>query len=380
MMLLLLCRLRAQNRLKFLCVLISILAVTESTTTQTNHITSTVGPVIVTSTQTAGTHAVVSSPPINETSTSQVSVTKNTSEPTTNLTSSTEGHNQSITVPITTIQPTSPFINTSSFIESNTVPNVTTNIENNSTNATSLMHTNYSEMVSTSTIMMTSMMTSNSPEESITKRGIVSLRVVCQNLRNRTSNSEVACFEYKEKVNCEQLTEKEESRLKSILCNMTGTHESPCHLTLHSSEVNPKCILWIPTIVSKDAKQQLESHHSALRESGIEVKWGQISDHQTRTQKTMIALVTCGVLMAFLIITGYVMSNRESWSPGRQRLGEDPFYTETDTQGNTLVSVSANVQEKGNSETRENGTGQAVTPTATNGHSNKKQAVSDTKV
>ncbi|KAM4047754.1 hematopoietic progenitor cell antigen CD34 [Anomaloglossus baeobatrachus] len=201
--------------------------------------------------------------------------------------------------------------------------------------------------------------------------------ITCLGLGNLSSTSQVACFQYEEETTCEKLDKKRKEDLRSFLCDIMST--TVCNVTVHASEVQPKCILWVPT--SKEAKDKLQNEtYTAINQLPTQMKWGQISEHQTRSQKTMIALVTCGVLLAAFILAGYFLSNRESWSPGRQRLGEDPYCTETDSQGNTLVSVSSHPQDKPNSGTQENGTGQTVSPTATNGHSTKKQNVSDTEL
>ncbi|KAE8622798.1 hypothetical protein XENTR_v10005393 [Xenopus tropicalis] len=224
--------------------------------------------------------------------------------------------------------------------------------------------------------------TNSDLENEIQQNSTGQVKVNCDSLKNYVSNEKVVCFEYREKVKCEDFLKPDKGNLlKSVLCNVTNSDTSQCNLTLYTSETNQQCILWVlKGLASKDENNAIESHRSKLQKEDIELKWQQISDHQTKTKKTMIALVTLGVLLAFFILTGYYMSNRESWTPGRQRLGEDPYYTETDSQGNTLVSVSSHTQEKANNETRENGTGQASTPTTTNGHSTKKQTMSDTKV
>ncbi|KAG8589306.1 hypothetical protein GDO81_006344 [Engystomops pustulosus] len=210
-----------------------------------------------------------------------------------------------------------------------------------------------------------------------TQPNIVPGSITCQSLGTFTSTSKVVCFQLEEEKTCETLDKEKKEELRYFLCKIMESTE--CNITLHSSEIQPKCILWVPT--SKDAEQRLHNE-TALSDALVtyEMQWAQISDHQTKSQKTMIALVTCGVLLAAFILAGYFLSNRESWSPGRQRLGEDPYCTETDSQGNTLVSVSAHAQDKPNNATRENGTGQTVTPSATNGHSTKKQNVSDTEL
>lgn len=45
-----------------------------------------------------------------------------------------------------------------------------------------------------------------------------------------------------------------------------------------------------------------------------------VESHQRYTPKTLIALVTSGILLAILGITGYFLMNRRSWSPTGERL------------------------------------------------------------
>ncbi|OCT91604.1 hypothetical protein XELAEV_18014663mg [Xenopus laevis] len=261
-------------------------------------------------------------------------------------------------------------------------PNMISDSSDSSTATATILFIQNSSNIPETTYSSTLDSTQPTVETESQKNSTEPVTVTCSNLRNHKTNAEVVCFEYQEKVKCDDLLKLDQGdTLRSVLCNVTNSYTSQCHLSLYTSETNQNCILWVlKGMASKDAKEALESHYSALQKKDFVYKWEQISDHQTKTKKTLIALVTVGVLMAFIIVTGYYLSNRESWTPGRQRLGEDPYYTETDSQGNTLVSVSAHNQEKANNETRENGTGQASTPTTTNGHSAKKQTMSDTKV
>ena len=45
-----------------------------------------------------------------------------------------------------------------------------------------------------------------------------------------------------------------------------------------------------------------------------------VSSHQSYSRKTLIALVTSGILLAILITTCYFLMNRRSWSPTGERL------------------------------------------------------------
>lgn len=45
-----------------------------------------------------------------------------------------------------------------------------------------------------------------------------------------------------------------------------------------------------------------------------------VGSHQSYSRKTLIALVTSGILLAVLGTTGYFLMNRRSWSPAGERL------------------------------------------------------------
>lgn len=45
-----------------------------------------------------------------------------------------------------------------------------------------------------------------------------------------------------------------------------------------------------------------------------------VGSHQSYSRKTLIALVTSGILLAVLGTTGYFLMNRRSWSPTGERL------------------------------------------------------------
>lgn len=50
------------------------------------------------------------------------------------------------------------------------------------------------------------------------------------------------------------------------------------------------------------------------------LKQGSVRNHQDFSQKTLITLVTCGLLLAFLGLAGYYLMKRRSWSPAGERL------------------------------------------------------------
>uniref|UniRef100_A0A8C6I5T0 CD34 antigen n=1 Tax=Mus spicilegus TaxID=10103 RepID=A0A8C6I5T0_MUSSI len=196
------------------------------------------------------------------------------------------------------------------------------------------------------------------------------------------------CLELSEASSCEEFKKEKGEDLIQILCEKEEAEAdagaSVCSLLLAQSEVRPECLLMVLANSTElpSKLQLLEKHQSDLRKLGIQSFNKQdIGSHQSYSRKTLIALVTSGVLLAILGTTGYFLMNRRSWSPTGERLGEDPYYTENgggqgyssepgaspETQGKANVTRGA----------QENGTGQA---TSRNGHSARQHVVADTEL
>ncbi|XP_049626716.1 hematopoietic progenitor cell antigen CD34 [Suncus etruscus] len=118
--------------------------------------------------------------------------------------------------------------------------------------------------------------------------------------------------------------------LARVLC--AGEPEAgPCSWRLAQSEVAPHCLLLLmANLTELSSKLQfLRQHQSELRKLGIhELSEEDVARHQSYSRKTLIALVTAGLLLAVLGIAGYFLMNRRSWSPAGERLGEDPYFSE----------------------------------------------------
>ncbi|KAL2295342.1 hypothetical protein Nmel_017754, partial [Mimus melanotis] len=196
------------------------------------------------------------------------------------------------------------------------------------------------------------------------------------------------CLQLNESSTCEQFLGTKGSDLWQAICkNRTHTVESPCEIKLIPSSLDRDCLLLILT-GEKDPDKLLNTlQKSPWEKFGIEaLKKESTRRHREPSQKTLIALVTSGLLLAFLGLAGYFLMKRRSWSPAGQRLAEDPYYTEHGSQGNTLLMTPsqepAELQEKPNlpslnGATQENGTGQA---TSKNGHSGRQHSPADTEM
>ncbi|XP_072504056.1 hematopoietic progenitor cell antigen CD34 isoform X3 [Notamacropus eugenii] len=164
--------------------------------------------------------------------------------------------------------------------------------------------------------------------------------------------------------------------------SQAGTQD--CTLILAQSEVNPSCLFLVLDSKSDISHmlQVMNKHKSNLEKLGIQdFQQQDIRSHQSYSRKTLIALVTSGLLLAALGTAGYFLMNRRSWSPAGERLGEEPYYTENGGgQGyGAGPGASPDSQEKAsqNRGAQENGTSQA---TSSNGHSSRQHVVADTEL
>ncbi|NWR63948.1 CD34 protein, partial [Bucorvus abyssinicus] len=98
---------------------------------------------------------------------------------------------------------------------------------------------------------------------------------------------------------------------------------SPCQIKLAKSEVDRNCMLLILVGERGQLSQLLWLPGSlwCFFQFGIKaLKRGSVRNHQDFSQRTLISLVTCGLLLAFLGLAGYYLMKRRSWSPAGERL------------------------------------------------------------
>ncbi|XP_077013784.1 hematopoietic progenitor cell antigen CD34 isoform X1 [Tamandua tetradactyla] len=249
----------------------------------------------------------------------------------------------------------------------------------------SLLPGNVSDLLPNSTKPMTTSYTSYtsfSPTPSIIKGEIKCLKIKEVRLTHSV------CLEQNETSSCEDFKKERGEDLIQVLCGKQQTEAETgtrvCSLLLAQSEVRPHCLLLVlanRTELSSQL-QLMKKHQSDLAKLGIHSFTEQdVVSHQSYSRKTLIALVTSGILLAVLGTTGYFLMNRRSWSPAGERLGEDPYYTESGGgQGYSpgpAASQAAQGKASVNRGAQENGTGQA---TSRNGHSSRQHVVADTEL
>ncbi|NXB06220.1 CD34 protein, partial [Cnemophilus loriae] len=116
--------------------------------------------------------------------------------------------------------------------------------------------------------------------------------------------------------------EKKGLDLWQAVCeNRTHTVGSPCEVKLTPSSLDRDCLLLILTGEKDPDKLLNRLHKSHWEKFGIEsLKKESARSHRGSSQKTLIALVTSGLLLAFLGLAGYFLMKRRSWSPAGERL------------------------------------------------------------
>ncbi|XP_074165160.1 hematopoietic progenitor cell antigen CD34 [Sminthopsis crassicaudata] len=311
-------------------------------------------------------------------STQSIRSNPETSEPETQNPSSTSG-----------VSLTSGTVNTSAL---NEIPSVTvapTNLTTtNSSSPKEAGTTTMSEITSSPVSNSTNLITlSSEPSSTTSVPVIIEKHIECLKIK-QVQASKGICLELNETYSCEDFKKAQGDDLTKVVCERkvsdpeAETHG--CSLILAQSEVNPSCLILV--LDSKgDVSHMLQvmnKHKSNLEKLGIQDFQEQdIRSHQSYSRKTLIALVTSGLLLAALGTAGYFLMNRRSWSPAGERLGEDPYYTENGggqgygaSSGASLDSQEKATQNRG---AQENGTSQA---TSSNGHSSRQHVVADTEL
>ncbi|KAM6191912.1 hematopoietic progenitor cell antigen CD34 isoform 2-T2 [Sarcoramphus papa] len=173
-------------------------------------------------------------------------------------------------------------------------------------------------------VLMSSPATSGHPPVSTATTPLPTVRdspkpITCHNVKE-VSDTGAICLQLNESSTCKHFLEMKGSDLWSAICEESAHRvPSPCQIKLAKSEVDRDCMLLILVGERDPATDMLqESHWEKL---GIKsLKPGSVRNHQDFSQKTLIALVTSGLMLAFLGLAGYFLMKRRSWSPAGERL------------------------------------------------------------
>ncbi|KAM6998409.1 hematopoietic progenitor cell antigen CD34 [Passerculus sandwichensis] len=212
--------------------------------------------------------------------------------------------------------------------------------------------------------------------------------ISCHSARDAGDAAGAICLQLNESSTCEHFVERKGSDLWQAVCeNRTHSAESPCEIKLTPSSLDRDCLLLILK-GEKDPDKLLntlqKSHREKLGIASLQKEGPR--GRRDASRRTLIALVTSGLLLALLGLAGCLLMRRRSWSPAGQRLAEDPYDTENGSQGNTLLmspsQEPAEPQEKpsppnANGGSPEKGAGPAASQ---NGHSGRQHRPADTEM
>ncbi|XP_074911119.1 hematopoietic progenitor cell antigen CD34 isoform X3 [Buteo buteo] len=172
--------------------------------------------------------------------------------------------------------------------------------------------------------MTSSPVTSGHPSVPATTAPLPTVRdspknITCHNVKE-VSDTGAICLQLNESSTCKHFLEMKGSDLWSAICEeKTHPISSPCQIKLAKSEVDHDCMLLILVGETDPATDILQESH--WEKFGIKsLKRGRVRNHQDFSQKTLIALVTSGLMLAFLGLAGYFLMKRRSWSPAGERL------------------------------------------------------------
>ncbi|XP_004862098.1 hematopoietic progenitor cell antigen CD34 isoform X2 [Heterocephalus glaber] len=138
------------------------------------------------------------------------------------------------------------------------------------------------------------------------------------------------CLELNKTASCEDFKQDKGEGLVRVLCGGEAgaqAEAATCSLLLAQSEVKPQCLLLVLANSTELSRKLdlLQKHQPDLEKLGIQSYMEQdVGSHQSYSRKTLIALVTSGILLAILGTTGYFLMNRRSWSPTGERLELEP--------------------------------------------------------
>ncbi|NXA81745.1 CD34 protein, partial [Thryothorus ludovicianus] len=118
----------------------------------------------------------------------------------------------------------------------------------------------------------------------------------------------------------EHFLERKGLHLWQAICkNRTHSVDSPCEIKLTPSNLDRDCLLLILKGYPDKLLNTLQQSH--WEKFGIEsLKKESARSRRDPSQRTLIALVTSGLLLAFLGLAGYFLMRRRSWSPAGERL------------------------------------------------------------
>ncbi|XP_018580795.1 uncharacterized protein LOC108918198 [Scleropages formosus] len=198
--------------------------------------------------------------------------------------------------------------------------------------------------------------------------------IVCVD-KEKISNRDAVKLNLKFKSSCEDTI----NRMAGIIRHLC---REDCKLEIFQEEDSDQVLVSGKTVEanakSMATKFEKEDVKNKLRVKEAAPYWGK------HNPAVLVSLLVAGLLLAALLIGGYVLKNHHGRNAKAMKLADESFQVDVESQGNTLVSVAPLPQEPQppekpsiNGESPDGGKSQ---PPPTNGHQGPKTPVADTEL
>ncbi|XP_016367732.1 uncharacterized protein LOC107708101 isoform X2 [Sinocyclocheilus rhinocerous] len=198
-------------------------------------------------------------------------------------------------------------------------------------------------------------------------------------INSATSKGNVVCVDkipaqYKYdvmlKLKASSTCEETKVRIQSVLEHLCG---EDCKLEIYQKDNTDEIIVYGDSIEADPEEMAGKFNNDNITDK-VEVEEA-VSRMGQHSKIVLISLLITGLLLAALLIAGYLLKTNQGQSKGL-RLAEDSFQVDEETQGNTLLSVAPLPQQEPLDKPIINGESPESPPT--NGHSATQTQVNDT--
>ncbi|RXN09169.1 hematopoietic progenitor cell antigen CD34 [Labeo rohita] len=172
------------------------------------------------------------------------------------------------------------------------------------------------------------------------------------------------------KLKASSTCEETKVRIQSVLEHLCG---EDCKLEIYQKDDTDEIIVYGDSIEADPEGMAGKFNNDNITDK-VEVEEA-ISYMGQRSKIVLISLLITGLLLAALLIAGYLLKINREQSKGL-RLAEDSFQVDQENQGNTLLSVAPLPQQEPLDKPIINGESPESPPT--NGHSATQTQVADT--
>uniref|UniRef100_A0A673MAV1 Uncharacterized LOC107708101 n=1 Tax=Sinocyclocheilus rhinocerous TaxID=307959 RepID=A0A673MAV1_9TELE len=172
------------------------------------------------------------------------------------------------------------------------------------------------------------------------------------------------------KLKASSTCEETKVRIQSVLEHLCG---EDCKLEIYQKDNTDEIIVYGDSIEADPEEMAGKFNNDNITDK-VEVEEA-VSRMGQHSKIVLISLLITGLLLAALLIAGYLLKTNQGQSKGL-RLAEDSFQVDEETQGNTLLSVAPLPQQEPLDKPIINGESPESPPT--NGHSATQTQVNDT--